>query len=180
VPHRVDARRNREVILRIADEAFKEASDVVALEEIARRAGLGRATVYRHFPDRRALAEAVAGLHLAAFKRLVERQGRQVSFRELLLSVLTMQAQRRPLVRLFRGLPERLQRRYTEALIAVFRPAFNQAQREGILRPGLEIADLALVFEMVEGALDGGPAPRERGVQVERLVQALVDGLFRS
>ncbi|MGC7101713.1 TetR/AcrR family transcriptional regulator [Amycolatopsis lurida] len=175
VPRRVDARRNRETILRAADQAFSEPGETVALEEIARRTGLGRATVYRHFPDRKALALAVAAEHLTALKQVV-RQRR--SFRELLHTVLSMQAERRALVRLFRELPERGQRQITHALIAVLRPAFDQAQRDGTLRRDIQPADLALLFEMLEAALSGGPAPMDRAEAVRRLVQVLLDGMF--
>lgn len=173
VPRRVDARRNREAILRAADEAFSEDADV-ALDEVARRAGLGRATVYRHFPDRTALAFAVAAHHLAALKHQVRGQE---PFHELLRTVLAMQARRRPLVRLFRELPERSQRRYTQTLIALLRPAFERAQREGSVRTDLEPADLALLFEMHEAALVAGPAPRERSEPAKRLVRVFLDGL---
>jgi AcrR family transcriptional regulator len=173
VPRRVDARRNREAILRAADEAFSENADFVALDEIARRAGLGRATVYRHFPDRTALALAVAARHLTALKRLRDKG----SFRDLLQTVLAMQARRRPLVRLFRELPERSQRQYTQALITLLRPAFEEAQRTGSVRADLEPADLALLFEMLEAALAAGPAARERTEQAERLVRVFLDGL---
>jgi AcrR family transcriptional regulator len=173
VPRRVDARRNREAILRAADEAFTEDTDFVALDEIARRAGLGRATVYRHFPDRTALGLAVAARHLTTVKRLRDRG----SFRELLQTVLAMQARRRPLVRLFRELPERSQRQYTQALITLLRPAFEEAQRTGSLRGDLEPADLALLFEMLEAALAAGPAPQDRAEPAERLVRVFLDGL---
>ncbi|UJW29573.1 TetR/AcrR family transcriptional regulator [Saccharothrix sp. AJ9571] len=176
-PRRVDARRNRETILRAADQAFTENAEVVALDEIARRAGLGRATVYRHFPDRKALGLAVAAEHLAALKKVV-RQRR--SFRELLQTVLSMQAERRPLVRLFRELPERSQRQFTHALIAVLRPAFDEAQRQGTLRRDIQPADLALLFEMLEAALTSGPAPMDRAEPARRLVEVLLDGLFQD
>ncbi|MEV7039689.1 TetR family transcriptional regulator [Amycolatopsis sp. NPDC051061] len=176
VPRRVDARRNREAILRAADEAFSEDADV-ALDEVARRAGLGRATVYRHFPDRTALALAVAAHHLAAFKLQV--RGYE-SFRELLRAVLAMQARRRPLVRLFRELPERSQRQYTHALVSLLRPAFEEAQREGSVRADLEPADLALLFEMHEAALVSGLTPREPAEPAERLVRVFLDGLACS
>jgi AcrR family transcriptional regulator len=173
VPRRVDARRNREAILHAADEAFSENAGHVALDAIARRAGLGRATVYRHFPDRTALALAVATRHLTALKRLRDKG----SFRELLQTVLAMQARRRPLVRLFRELPERRQRQYTQALIALLRPAFEEAQRAGDVRADLEPADLALLFEMLEAALAAGPAPQDRTEPAERLVRVFLDGL---
>ena len=57
---RADARRNYELLIAAAAEAFAaHGADDVSLEEIARRAGVGIGTLYRHFPARQALLEAV-------------------------------------------------------------------------------------------------------------------------
>jgi AcrR family transcriptional regulator len=56
---RADARRNHEQVLAAAREAFVTAGPGVPLEEVARRAGVGIATLYRRFPDREALLRAV-------------------------------------------------------------------------------------------------------------------------
>ncbi len=56
---RADARRNRERILETAKEAFTRLGVGVSLDDIARRAGVGPGTLYRHFPTRDALLEAV-------------------------------------------------------------------------------------------------------------------------
>jgi AcrR family transcriptional regulator len=58
-PRRADARRNRERILVAAREAFAEGGESTALEQIARRAGVGIGTLYRHFPNRQVLLEAL-------------------------------------------------------------------------------------------------------------------------
>ena len=58
-PKRADAQRNREKVLIAAREAFAERGVSTSLEEIARRAGVGIGTLYRHFPTRQALLEAV-------------------------------------------------------------------------------------------------------------------------
>src|SRR5215469_11182277 len=59
-PKRADARRNYDRLLAAATAAFAEyGADDVSLEEIARRAGAGIGTLYRHFPARGALLEAV-------------------------------------------------------------------------------------------------------------------------
>src|SRR6266567_4015548 len=58
-PLRADAVRNREKVLRAAREAFAESGYGVPLDEIAARAGVGPGTVYRHFPAKEALFEAV-------------------------------------------------------------------------------------------------------------------------
>ncbi|GAA2305788.1 TetR/AcrR family transcriptional regulator [Actinomadura luteofluorescens] len=58
-PQRADARRNRERILEAAFEAFAADGRLVPLDDIARRAGVGAGTVYRHFPTKEALFQAV-------------------------------------------------------------------------------------------------------------------------
>ncbi|WP_460695433.1 TetR/AcrR family transcriptional regulator [Nocardia thraciensis] len=58
-PMRADARRNYERIVDCAREAFAEHGPEAPLDDIARRAGVGPGTLYRHFPNRDALIEAV-------------------------------------------------------------------------------------------------------------------------
>ncbi|MGH3282148.1 MAG: TetR/AcrR family transcriptional regulator [Trebonia sp.] len=63
-PLRADARRNRDTVIAAARAAFAAADDSVPLEGIARDAGVGIGTLYRHFPTREALVEAVYGAEL--------------------------------------------------------------------------------------------------------------------
>jgi AcrR family transcriptional regulator len=56
---RADARRNRERILEIAKEAFTRSGANTSLDDVAKQAGVGAGTLYRHFPTRDALLEAV-------------------------------------------------------------------------------------------------------------------------
>jgi AcrR family transcriptional regulator len=56
---RTDARRNRERILEVAKEAFTRSGANASLDDIAKDAGVGAGTLYRHFPTRDALIEAV-------------------------------------------------------------------------------------------------------------------------
>src|SRR5690242_8753984 len=58
-PRRADAQRNYERLLATAREVFDEHGADAPLDEIARRAGIGNATMYRHFPTRRELIIAV-------------------------------------------------------------------------------------------------------------------------
>jgi AcrR family transcriptional regulator len=58
-PLRADARRNRENVLRAARDAFAASGYGVPLDEIAALAGVGPGTVYRHFPSKEELFEAV-------------------------------------------------------------------------------------------------------------------------
>lgn len=63
-PLRVDAQRNRDKLVTVARAAFAVADDTVVLETIAREAGVGIGTLYRHFPTREALVEAVYAAEL--------------------------------------------------------------------------------------------------------------------
>jgi AcrR family transcriptional regulator len=76
-PLRKDAQRNREKLLAAAVELFAERGTEGSLEEVAKRAGVGIGTLYRHFPTRDALVEAayrneVAQLRAAADELLAE------------------------------------------------------------------------------------------------------------
>ncbi|MEB3370344.1 TetR/AcrR family transcriptional regulator [Saccharopolyspora mangrovi] len=172
---RTDARRNREAILRTADEAFAEDVDLVPLSEIARRSGLGRATVYRHFSDRYALGLAVAESKLHLLRELVADTD-DADFLEVLAELFEEQISRRPLVRLFRELSAADQRRYADQLVAVLSPGLRRAQRAGAVRADVTPADLALICEMVEGALSSH-LPTGGVDSVERVVQTLLTGL---
>ncbi|OBH02982.1 MULTISPECIES: TetR/AcrR family transcriptional regulator [unclassified Mycobacterium] len=77
-PSRSDARRNRDKLIEAATAAFAGAQGrPVSLESIARDAGVGIGTLYRHFPSREALVEAIYRAELAevaaAAERLLER-----------------------------------------------------------------------------------------------------------
>ncbi|WP_280330093.1 TetR/AcrR family transcriptional regulator [Nocardia wallacei] len=69
-PMRADARRNRDLVLSTARDMLSAEGLAVSFDEIARRAGVGVGTVYRHFPTREALYEAVLRGRL---ERFVER-----------------------------------------------------------------------------------------------------------
>jgi AcrR family transcriptional regulator len=61
---RSDARANRDRVLVAAEEVFGESGNAGSTEEVARRAGVGIGTVFRHFPTKRALVEATIVRHL--------------------------------------------------------------------------------------------------------------------
>src|SRR5215467_9087559 len=74
-PMRADAQRNYQRLLSTAAAAFAErGADDVSLEEIARRAGVGIGTLYRHFPTRQALLEAVYRDQVEAVRAAAEEQ----------------------------------------------------------------------------------------------------------
>jgi AcrR family transcriptional regulator len=86
---RADAQRNRALLLETAKAAFAEKGAAASLDEIARTAGVGAGTLYRHFPTRDALIEAVYRHEteqlVAAATRLAETQAPIAALREWLL-----------------------------------------------------------------------------------------------
>jgi AcrR family transcriptional regulator len=66
-PPRADAQRNRELLLQAAHEVFASEGLAVSVEAIARRAGVGIGTLYRHFPTKKALFEAIVREDLEQF-----------------------------------------------------------------------------------------------------------------
>jgi AcrR family transcriptional regulator len=71
-PLRADARRNRAKLLAAAAEAFAETGLDTQVEDIARRASVGVGTVYRHFPTKEALVDALARAHFDRLADIVE------------------------------------------------------------------------------------------------------------
>jgi AcrR family transcriptional regulator len=72
-PPRADAMRNRERLLAAAKEVFSTGGADKSLESVARRAGVGIGTLYRHFPTREALFEAVYRREVEQLTELAER-----------------------------------------------------------------------------------------------------------
>src|ERR1700728_3738805 len=104
-PLRADARRNRDRVLDAARAAFGAEGSDASLDEIARRAGVGAGTVYRHFPTKEALFEAVVIDRMGeliqeaqallvdpdpgrAFASFVERLGREGALKRDLVEAL--------------------------------------------------------------------------------------------
>ncbi|MDX2853628.1 TetR/AcrR family transcriptional regulator [Actinacidiphila glaucinigra] len=71
--NRVDAVRNRDLLLAVAKKAVTENGTDTSLREIARRAGVGIGTLYRHFPTREALLEALLESNFATLHARAER-----------------------------------------------------------------------------------------------------------
>src|SRR3954463_15066282 len=100
---RADARRNRERLIAIAKEAFAEHGADASLDDIARRAGVGPGTLYRHFPNRMALMEAVYQDSVQALcaeaEELLESPSPGDALAEWLRSLLAYAAVKRGLAR---------------------------------------------------------------------------------
>src|SRR6516165_7497408 len=94
-PLRRDAERNRQRILRAAADVFTERGLQATLDDVAHRAGVGVGTVYRRFPDKEALVEALFAERLEALVGFAEQAladpdpwGGLVSFLERTVAVI--------------------------------------------------------------------------------------------
>jgi AcrR family transcriptional regulator len=171
VPRRSDALRNRAAIIRAAEELVVRGT-TPSPARIARLTGLGQATVYRHFPDRRALLLTVARNHLGLLVEAAERNADDpAAFRPLLRAVMAYQVSMRPLVDELRRCPERDRRGHLRRLLDALRGPFDRSRAAGYLRHDVVLGDVAVVLTMLQAAVDRTPDP-------QRAIPVLLNGLF--
>lgn len=181
-PLRSDAARNRDQLLATARSAMAEGDLTLQLNDIARRARMGVGTVYRHFPTRRALIEALAE---STFTTLVEEArsasrhddawtGVEVLLRALLLGQLSDPA----FNEVMSTGPDQDTSAQTTAHRAEFRAAacavVERARQSGALRPDLTDDDLHHLACGTTFALRIGDGRTER---IERYLRVLLNGI---
>jgi AcrR family transcriptional regulator len=179
---RADARRNYDRLLSTAFAAFAEhGADDVSLEEIARRAGVGIGTLYRHFPTRQALLEAVYRDQVDAIRAKADELLRSDSPREALAEWLYALAAFSSTKRsLTSALLETLGRD-SELLSACSSVICGSADEllahaidAGAVRRDVDAKDLIRLVHGVNLACQGGPSdPGQR----DRLIGLILDGL---
>jgi AcrR family transcriptional regulator len=181
-PKRKDARRNREAILSAARELFADSADV-PMYEVARRAGVGQATLYRNFPDRRDLAAAILLEEMEHTEQLAsEHAGDPDAFFVLIRSVVETIARFHPVGELARedaciGSALDTRRRRLRELL---KEPLRAAKAAGTVRCDLTIDDVFLVVLMVRGAIDSGEGPSDRSAAAGRALALLLDGITPS
>jgi AcrR family transcriptional regulator len=177
---RRDAQRNRAAIVLAASEVLSGRQPVALMPEIARRAGLGQATLYRHFPDRQALAAAVIGHHIDLLEAACAATlDRPELFRSLLRDVLRTPLLMRPLVQLALRLDPGSRHRYQQRILKALAPPLRCAQDQGLVRADLESADLMLLFTMVQGVAEDSADLVTGASAGERSIDLLLDGVFQ-
>ena len=148
---RSHARRNHEVLVEAAREVFAERGAEASLEEIARRAGVGIGTLYRHFATRDALIEAVFERRIGDFVAIAERAAAEpdawLAFVGFLEGTLELQAGDRLLKDVFLRSPPGAGRVESarEELRRLLGEVLERARAGGRLRPGFTLADLSLL-----------------------------------
>jgi len=179
---RKDAQRNRDAILAAARELFADSADV-PMYEVARRAGVGQATLYRNFPDRRNLAAALLGEHMESTERLAAENARDPdAFFVLLRDVVETIARFYPLAELAREdacLGSELDRR-RRRLAELMKEPLRDAKAAGTVRRDLTIDDVFLVVSMVKGAVDTSDDRAGRTAAAVRALALVLDGITPS
>jgi AcrR family transcriptional regulator len=176
-PKRKDHQRNREAILKAADEAYAENTGSLSMPEVASRAGVGRATVYRHFPDRFRLANAVAEHNFGILQEALD--GERFEFYEIFHGVLTVQLSMRSLADVVHRLPDDERSKLTGRMLQTLTPSFRRAQQEGLVHKDLEPGDLLLVMAMLNAGLDEAPEGADLEEVGQRLIGVLLRGIMR-
>jgi AcrR family transcriptional regulator len=176
-PKRADARRNYEKVLAAAREAFAEGGESTALEEIARRAGVGIGTLYRHFPSRQALLEAVYVDEVEEVCRTAAQldgddpwEALNGWFERFIGYLATKQALAAELLN-YVDRDAELFKTSRAALFSAGEPLLERAQEAGVVRPDVDIAE---VIQMVIGI---AKIPASDPRQTERILRIALDGL---
>jgi AcrR family transcriptional regulator len=176
-PKRADARRNYEKVLNAARDAFAEGGEHTSLEQIARRAGVGIGTLYRHFPTRQALLEAVYVDEVAEVCRTAsELDGSDAWgalnswFDRVIAYMATKQALSHELLN-YLDREAALFKSCRAALFAAGEPLLQHAQQAGVVRPDVSIAQ---VMQMVIAI---AKAPASDPEQTRHLMRIALDGL---
>jgi AcrR family transcriptional regulator len=178
---RADARRNRARVLEAAEAVFAAAGTSASTEEIARRAGVGVGTVFRHFPTKEALLRAILEERLtvlaAEAEALASSPDPGAALRGLFTRMVEQSAAKRTYadaladagLDLSAALPEAA-RRTRSALAALL----ASAQRAGAVRADVGVAELLALVVGASRAAEYAGWDREVG---RRTLQVVFDGL---
>jgi AcrR family transcriptional regulator len=177
---RADARRNRDRLLSVAVRAFSQHGPDVTLEAIAKEAGVGIGTLYRHFPTREALIEAAYRSELArlcdAVPDLLRDMPPDEATRTWMDRYLEYMTTKRGMADALRvviasgGTPYAQSR---DRLITAITSLLQAGAASGALRADIEPADVLASLSGISLAA-GEPAQR---AQARRLLDLLMDGL---
>jgi AcrR family transcriptional regulator len=179
-PMRADAQRNREQLLAAAVAAFSREGPEVTLESIARDAGVGIGTLYRHFPSREALVDAAYRSELArlcdAVPALLDAMPADKAMRTWMDQFIEYMTTKRGMSDALRKVIASGGNPFAESrtrLLAAFAALVQAGVADGTIRSDLHPADLLASMSGVSLAA-GDPAQRE---QAGRLLDLLMDGL---
>jgi AcrR family transcriptional regulator len=172
-PLRADARRNFEAILAAARDAFADNGADASLEDIARRAGVGIATLYRNFPARSDLINAVYVEEVEDLCRTAEDLYDLPPWDALMAWLRRFVAYCERKRALVEGLnrDSALFRNSKDAMYIAGAPILARAQQSGDVRTDIEISD---VMHLITGLISATYATPE---QRERVLGVALDGI---
>jgi AcrR family transcriptional regulator len=174
---RADARRNYDKLLGAARETFAELGTSASLEEIARRAGVGIGTLYRHFPTRQDLLEAA---YLEEVQLVCDSAGDLdglppwEALSDWLHQVVAYVARKHALAEELWNYLDPNAELFTGcrgALYAAGEPLLQRAQEAGAVRPDANLED---ILQIVGGIGKNPTTPPDR---VDRVLDIALDGL---
>ncbi len=175
---RADARRNHERVLAEAKTAFLEQGTDAPLEDIARRAGVGIGTLYRHFPDRTALMEAVfqeeVNTVVALAAELADSDAPADAFAVWLRAVVSHSTTYRGLGKALMATADPRMSSCKIPLREAGRTLLERAQRAGEIRRDADAPDLLRLAYAIGVAAE--TAPEDPGL-ADRLLGLAMDGL---
>ena len=174
---RADARRNRERLITAAREAFTSDAATVSLDSVARAAGVGIGTLYRHFPTRDSLAEAVYRSEFAALRdcaaELLADRPPDAALRAWMSRFADYIATKREMAEALRSVMSSISLSEKRAELAeAARTLLEAGAQDGSLRSDVPAEDV--VAGIVGIFLACGPDQPE---QAGRLLDLMVDGL---
>ena len=181
-PMRADAQRNYTRLLNAASAAFLEhGADDVSLEEIARRAGVGIGTLYRHFPTRQALLEAVyrdqVELLDARAQELLRAESPGDALADWLRALMKFSSTKRNMTTALLatlGTDSELLSSCAKEIKGAAESLIARAQQAGVVRPDTDAGDVIRLVHAVNIATQRGPA--DPG-QADRMLALILDGL---
>lgn len=176
---RRDARDNRAAILDAARELFADSADV-AMCQVARRAGVGQGTLYRHFAGRSALAAEILDEHVARIEALAAAEaGNPDAFFVLLRSLVDGMVDLYGLAVLARHDVETDSqlKRSRERIRELLTVPLRDAKAAGTLRRDVSLDDVFLIFAMGRGAMEGLPDRAARSAVAHRVLALILDGV---
>jgi AcrR family transcriptional regulator len=178
---RADARRNREAVLEAARERFGKCGLECQMDDIARTAGVGVGTVYRHFPTK---DDLIAALVTDRFQRLAERATAALAeddpweaFCDLMRFSAELTVRDRALSEFISSHPELGQHEaVATGLVDTTAELIAEAQRAGGMRKDAVIEDVPTLICGL-GAVTAGAAGNMPELNWERYVEIMLDGL---
>jgi AcrR family transcriptional regulator len=182
-PLRADAARNLTAILRAARATFEEEGVDVGVDEVARRAGVGKGTLYRRFPTKESLVWAVMEDAVSELEERLDVEDPDAqsdaweAFQAFMESAVRFQVENRGFFEAVVSLlgDEEPPQHLHERALAVMGRQLGRAQEAGVVREDLAPADIGAVLKMIGSCQPhGAPMPEEVW---QRYLQLLLDGL---